>query len=144
MLSERLGQSAIVMLACGFFTGAHGAIVYSESAQGDFADSGLTPTVVSVDSGSNQIFGATGNPGGGEPGAGIDLDYFVITVPSGMRLSAISVLPGTSVGGVVSFIGVQAGSQVTVLPNATTAAGLLGWTHYSTADINSAHPTGLP
>jgi hypothetical protein len=37
----------------------------------------------------------------------------------------------------VSFIGLQAGNQVTVPTSATDATGLLGWWHYSQADINT-------
>jgi PEP-CTERM motif len=83
--------------------------------------------------GSNQIFGATGSDTTGA----VDRDYFVITVPTGFELSSITVLPGTVSGGSLSFIGVEAGPQVTVSPNAASAAGLLDWWHYSPADINT-------
>jgi hypothetical protein len=93
----------------------------------------LTPTAVSVGLGSNPILGSTGN----HTGTGIDLDYFSITVPSGAALSSLTVLPGTSINGDSSFIGVQAGPQVTVAaPFPLNASGLLGWAHYSTSDIN--------
>jgi hypothetical protein len=52
-------------------------------------------------------------------------------------LGSITELPGTQVGGALSFIGMEAGPQVTVSPDATTAAGLLGWAHYGPADINT-------
>lgn len=52
---------------------------------------------------------------------------------------------GTDVGGAVSFVGVQAGSVMTVPPNTGTAAGLLGWTHYGSADVglDILRPMGL-
>src|SRR4029079_733593 len=37
----------------------------------------------------------------------------------------------------LSFIGVQAGNQVTIDPAAANAAGLLGWDPYSGADIGT-------
>ena len=82
---------------------------------------------------SNDIFGTVGTSatGVGEP------NYFVVTVPTGFALSSITVLPGTEVGGSVSFIGLEAGPQVTVSPDATSAAGLLGWWHYGPSDINN-------
>ncbi len=56
-----------------------------------------------------------------------------------MVLNAIQVLPGTtSIGALtVSFIGLQSGSQVTVDPNMASAAPLLGYYHYGTADAGS-------
>jgi hypothetical protein len=88
---------------------------------------------VSVALGSNSIFGTTGAGING-----IDLDYLTITVLPGLQLSSIVLLPGTVNGGLFSFIGVQAGNQVTVSPSALDATGLLGWWHYNTAtDINT-------
>jgi hypothetical protein len=61
----------------------------------------------------------------------------VVTVPVGFAVGSLTELPGTEVGSNFSFIGVEAGPQVTVSPNATSAAGLLGWWHYGPADINT-------
>jgi hypothetical protein len=54
-------------------------------------------------------------------------------------LRSIIVLPGTAGGppGLVSFIGIQAGSQVTVPINAVNAAGLLGYHLYGAMEINT-------
>jgi len=109
-----------------------GATIYNEATSGDLSNSGLSPTPVSLALGSNQIFGTTGRGA-----TAIDRDYFSLTVPSGLALTAIMVLPGTTSGGPVSFIGMQAGGQVTVSTGATDAVGLLGWWHYSPADINT-------
>jgi hypothetical protein len=127
MLSQYLTRSALFALVCGVSSSAHGAVAYDESVSGDLSNSGLAPTLVSLSLGSNSILGSTGFQG-----ATIDRDYFSITVPSGAALSSITVSPGTSVGGSVSFIGVQAGPVV----NTFSAVGLLGWTHYSNGDIN--------
>jgi len=105
-------------------------VIYNESISGDFANSGLTPTGGLVAAaGSNQIFGTTGNTGT------LDRDYFTVTIPTGLQLNAITVLPGTTAGN-ISFIGMQAGNQVTLPTNASTATGLLGWWHYGPSDIN--------
>ncbi len=124
------------ILAMGCALSGHADTVYNEAIQGDLSNSGLTPTAITIAVGSNQILGTTGSSG-----TGIDRDYFTITVPSGLKLTALIELAGTSVGG-VSFIGLQAGNQFTLPTNAVTANGLLGWTHYGPAatdrDILSA------
>jgi hypothetical protein len=37
--------------------------------------------------------------------------------------------------GRIAFIGLQAGSLITLPPNTATAAGLLGWHHYNSGDV---------
>jgi hypothetical protein len=126
----------LVLLACAFLYGAaaHGDTVYNESVSGDLSNNGLAPTVLTVSQGSNDVYGTTGKSAAGV----IDRDYFTFTVPEGMELTAITVLPGTTTLGPdgESFIGIESGPQVTISTAATTAAGLLGWDHYSTGDIN--------
>lgn len=131
MLARWLTRSAFFALVCGVVSTAHGAVVYDESVDGNFSNSGLSPTVVHVDLGSNLISGSTGFGA-----AGVDRDYFSLTVPTGAMLSSLIVLPGTTVSGDVSFIGVQRGPQVTVPSDTTTASGLLGWMHYGSGNIN--------
>jgi hypothetical protein len=111
-----------------------GATIYNESSQGDLSNSGLTPTLLPISLGSNTLTGTTGR----DATAGIDRDYFTIVIPTGLQLTSMIEQPGTTVGGATSFIGLQAGSQVTVATNATDATGLLGWFHYGStpnADI---------
>jgi hypothetical protein len=124
----------IVLLAGAFLyaTAAHGSTIYDESVSGDLSNSGLAPTLVSVSLGSNDLFGTTGKTGNT-----IDRDYFTFTVPQGLELTAITVLPGTQTLGTLgdSFIGIQSGPEVTVSPTAADATGLLGWFHYNTGDI---------
>jgi hypothetical protein len=120
-------------LIFGIGSTAFGGIIYNEAVNGDLSDSGLSPTVIGpLSLGSNQIFGTTGRQG-----ATVDRDYFTIIVPPNSALSALTVLPGTQSAGALSlsFIGVEAGPQVTLPTNATSAQGLLGWHHYSAADI---------
>jgi hypothetical protein len=126
---------SIVLLASAFLYGAaaHGDTIYNESISGDLSNSGLAPTLLTVSLGLNDLFGTTG-----KTGTVIDRDYFTFTVPEGLELTAITVLPGTETLGTLgeSFIGIESGPQVTVLTSATTAAGLLGWYHYDdTGDI---------
>src|SRR5271156_4542467 len=124
-----------IFLLAGVFlygTAAHGDTIYNESVSGDLSNNGLAPTLLTVSLGLNDLFGTTG-----KTGTVVDRDYFTFTVPQGMYLTAITVLPGTETLGPNgdSFLGIESGPQVTVLPNATTAAGLLGWFHYGTGDI---------
>jgi hypothetical protein len=124
-----------VLLASAFLyaAAAHGDTVYNESVSGDLLNSGLTPTLLTVSPGLNDVFGTTGKSSTGI----IDRDYFTFVVPEGMDLTAITVLPGTETLGTLgeSFIGIEAGSQVTVSPTAIDATGLLGWDHYGADDI---------
>jgi hypothetical protein len=121
----------VLLLSATLFGPAYAGVIYNEMLSGDLSNSGLAPTILFVGLGSNQIFGTTGNVGG------TDRDYFTFSVPVGQQLAGITVLPGTASGGTVSFIGLQLGTQVTLPTNTATAAGLLGWWHYSSADINT-------
>ena len=53
-----------------------------------------------------------------------DLDYFTINVPANHEFTALTPATYVSEDG-ISFVGVQAGSQMTVPVNPATAAGLL-------------------
>src|SRR5262245_28681230 len=132
MLSRHAIRPALFALAAGAFSSGHAAVAYDESISGDLSNSGTSPTTVALAPGSNTIFGSTGLGG-----SSIDLDYFTVTIKPGQTLSGITVLPETSVGVTFSFLGVQAGPQVTVSPSAFTAVGLLGWIHYSNDDIST-------
>lgn len=123
---------AACVLSLAASPGASASVAYDESVSGDLSNAGLTPTAIAIAAGSNQILGTTGNPG-----SGLDRDYFTVTVLPGETLSAITLLPGTTIGGTFSFIGVQAGPQLTVPPNTPDASGLLGWTHYGAPDIGT-------
>jgi hypothetical protein len=85
-----------------------------------------------VSAGSNIILGSTG-----DSGAGVDRDYFSITVPTGMELTSILLLSNTSVSGSVSFIGIQAGPQVTVSPTGAGAENLIGLGHYGNDQVGT-------
>jgi hypothetical protein len=97
--------------------------LYDESVSGDLSNDGLAPTSLSFSLGSNQVLGTTGRA------TATDRDYFTFTIPAGEVLSMLVELPGTTSGG-VSFIGLEAGPQLTLPTNPPDATGLLGWMHY--------------
>jgi hypothetical protein len=119
----------MLTLTSGLFT-LNAATVYDEAVSGDLSNSGLTPTAITLADGSNQILGTTGSANG------LDRDYFSVEVPVGSTFTGILVLPGTTSGG-LSFLGMQAGDQLTVPTNTSDASGLLGWKHYSASDVNT-------
>jgi hypothetical protein len=120
--------AALLVAGATFLPTAHAAIVHQESIDGDLANSGTTPTAISVAPGLNGIVGGAANP---------DRDYARFAVPDGYRLQSLFVRSGTVAAGAGSFIGLQAGAQVTVDPNGSSAAGLLGWTLFSAADVDT-------
>lgn len=126
-----------VALFCGAMP-SFGAVVYNEAVNGDLSNDGLAPTVVAFAAGSNQVLGSTGR------GTAIDRDYLTFTIPVGLYMSSLTVLPTTTVGGATSFIGLEAGPQVTLATSATVANGLLGWWHYAPADGNILSNMAIP
>lgn len=121
---------------------AAAATIHDEAVNGDLSGDGLAPNSLTVSAGSNQIFGTTGR----DAVTGVDRDYFTITVPLGYQFVSLIELPGTTVVGGISFLGIQTGSQVTVPTNAADATGLLGWTHYgpAAAPLDILPAVGIP
>lgn len=121
------------LMVAGLAAVAPADVIYNESVSGDLSNSGLAPTVLTVSPGSNELFGTTGKNSAGV----VDRDYFSLAVPNGSELSSLVLMPGTQTLGPLgaSFIGIEAGPQVTVSTSATDATGLLGWVHYDTGDI---------
>jgi hypothetical protein len=112
------------------------AASWDESVQGDLSNSRSTPSALELELGDNPIKGGFGVP---------DLDYLAVTVPDGFVLDRIVTGVGNVQGLSRSFIGVQGGPVMTVPPTATSAAGLLGWTHYSQADgVDLLLSIGIP
>ena len=123
------------LLSTGALSGAQAATAWNESVSGDLSNVGTGPTAVTLGLGSNIITGTTGRSAAGV----VDRDYFFFTLPTGWRLDSLTMLPGTTFLGPsgLSFIGVQAGTQVTVNPTGGSAAGLLGWWHYNQNDLGT-------
>jgi hypothetical protein len=118
-----------VLLATGLTVPSFAGVIYDESVNGSFSSSGLSPTMVSLALGSNQILGTNGSA------ATAVRDYLTFEVPAFTKLSSITML-NTAVGN-IGFIGLQAGSKITLPTNTATAAGLLGWLHYTAANKNT-------
>lgn len=106
-------------------------MLWNEGIHGDFSNNGLSPTSLALIAGdANTILGTTGNTG-----QGVDRDYFTFTVPHGATLIGIKLLANTNVSGGASFIGLQAGPQVTVTPEGVGAENLIGFSHYNNDHI---------
>lgn len=141
---KRIGLWAIAMglISCaGIFSITSVAradvIAWNEAVNGEFSKNQLAPTPVTFISGGNDILGTDGPSGASGP---FNPDYFNFTVPAGLALTAVMVLPGTMSAGPdnVSFIGIQAGTQIThVMTSPPSAAGLLGWWHFGPGDIGT-------
>lgn len=115
-------------------TAAQAATAWDESVNGDLSNSGLEPSFAALVAGSNELRGTTGRAFTGGP---VDRDYLHFTVPAGHVLQAVSVLAGTTTIGGGSFIGLQAGPQVTLPVDTFSAAGLLGWTLFGPDEIGT-------
>lgn len=112
---------------------------YSEKTSGDLSDHGLQPDTISITSGRNVVaglFGTRVKPDGSRT----DRDYFTVTLSEGQSLNSIVLDPKSDLGGAYSFIGIQAGSQVTVPPDGSSAADLLGWAHFGSGDEGTNIP----
>lgn len=118
----------LLLLSSAFSIPMFSAIVYDELMSGSLSSSGLSPTVISLSAGFNRILGTN------RSGASAVRDYVTFTVPVGLQLRAITLLD-TNIG-LIGFLGIQAGNQLTLPPSTSTAAGLLGWWHYTPADKN--------
>src|SRR4051794_34165194 len=85
----------LAVLIAGLTPGnSRAGVIYDETQSGDLSDDGSVPTVLAVAPGLNDVIGTTGRGT-----TGIDRDYFTFTVPAGMELASIVVLPGTTTGG---------------------------------------------
>jgi len=123
-------------LAC---VGPAVAADYDESVLGDLSGDRFSPTFWALTDGPVGANGLTGNnvlSGRTGRAAGVvDIDYVNFRVPQGFLLSALLVGNSTTSSGAQgSFIGLAAGSTMPVAADAQSAAGLLGWRHYSAAD----------
>ena len=113
---------------------ARAGIVLDEATTGDFSDDRLAPTAVTLETGMNVIAGFSGQ----SPVPDMhDLDYVRFTVPVGHVLTRFLV-QDAFVGGAFSFVGMQAGPEVTIPWTwSSVNSPLLGWSHFGSADIGS-------
>jgi hypothetical protein len=130
--SGRLARfSALCPLVLASLTYAD-VVAWDETTSGDISSNRLDPTRVGLVAGVNVIRGAMGPTAVPDVH---DLDYITVTVPEGHRLEAL-VLREARVGGAFSFVGMQAGPVVTMLPDTQSfPTPLLGWAHFGSSDV---------
>lgn len=132
MSKQVLAGAGVAIAALFASVAASAATVWNEGVDGDLSNSGLTPTSLSIGTGSNLVYGTTGNAG-----SGVDRDYFTFTIPVGLELIQIILQPETAVSGGSSFFAIQAGTQVTVSPTGAGQENLLGFLHYANDQIGT-------
>jgi hypothetical protein len=121
------------LIACGAGFSAQAATAWNESLNGDFSNNGLAPTQVVLAAGADNVVSGTT----GDAGQGVDRDYFTFTVPEGTVLTSLILLPNTFVSGSSSFLGLQAGPQMTVTPTGGGVQNLIGSIHYDGTMANA-------
>ncbi len=131
-----LARSRALLMLTGVLTTALTAglvsadLSYTEAINGELSNDRFAPTFITLTPGSNLITGTFGPSGVFDVW---DLDYVTVTIPTDHSLVALTLL-SVSVGGAVSFIGVEEGEHITVPLESPNAAPLLGWTHFGNAD----------
>jgi hypothetical protein len=133
--ARRRRRCALAVIAGLAGAAAAQAGSYDETTQGEASEDRLAPTrlELSFDAGgnapgSNVLSGRVGRGAGGV----VDRDYFHLVVPKGFVWSELRIGNRATIGGSQgSFIGLAVGSTMPVLPTASSAAGLTGWTLYS-------------
>src|SRR4051794_5161353 len=85
------------------------ATSYNEAINGDFSNTGTTPTILSFSPGENIVRGSTGSTLGGA--ATTDRDYFTFTVPATLTLESLVLNNITLGSGGGAGLAIQAGGQ---------------------------------
>ncbi len=97
-----------------------------ESSNGDISGNRLSPSLLNITLGNNQVTGTFGSG---------DLDYLRIDIPAGLQISAINVTSYS--GGSVSFVGLQSGTTFSIDPNTASPAALLGYFLFGNGNLNT-------
>lgn len=87
-----------------------GAVIYSESLNGDLSGSFANPQMIPLNPGANTLIAQMGNNGNSGATNGSDADYFTVTLDPGLSLLSITLdsytfspnNPGVSFGGYVA------------------------------------------
>lgn len=133
MTNRTFARRLSVALTMAITSGVAGAAtLHNEAVKGDLSNDQTVPTILALAAGSNDLLGTTGLTLGGT-----DRDFARLVVPVGLELTGMVVLPGTLPAGGVSFVALQAGNALTIDATAPNPGPLLGWLHYSTADIGN-------
>src|SRR3984893_2947732 len=125
-----------VTLLLGLAGPVRAAVIWDEAVNGPLGDFDHQTQLGPFAAGDNEIRGTVGQT---SPGV-FDRDYFSFAVPAGLGLTQLIVISATSAGPLnVSFIGIGAGTAITVgpVPTPPDASFLLGYPHYGPADIGS-------
>jgi hypothetical protein len=128
------GVAVVLMLSLA--GGARAAVIWDEAVNGPLGDFDHQTQLGPFAAGDNEIRGTVGQT---SPGV-FDRDYFSFSVPAGLGLTGLIVVNATSAGPMnVSFIGIGAGTAITVgpVPTPPDASFLLGYRHYGPDDIGS-------
>ena len=120
---RRLQAAAYSLLALAAAAVGLGSAANATDYSGPFSSNNLEPTSISLSLGDNTITGTTG---------GFISSYVTFTIPAGEDLSSLTVLDA-SLAPDRTFIGIASGGTVVVDPSFMSAAGLIGWTLYSSA-----------
>ena len=98
------------------------AASWNETLQGDLSNNGLAPSALALELGINSVKGSFN-------GVAPERDYLAVMIPMDLQLSELLIGDGFIQNDARSFIGVQAGSTMTVSPTSGSANGLLGFAH---------------
>ena len=137
MPSEKILRAAsagvAIAVAAGFATPRVAAgVSYLETVDGDLSNDRFAPSLLTLGSGTNTITGTFGISATPDMP---DLDYLTFTVPEGFVLDEFRVL-GANVGGAFSFVGVEAGSMISIPWDwSSVESPLLGWAHFGSASV---------
>lgn len=128
MACTALVGTALAVLA----TPASASIVWDEVGNGDFSNSGPSPTQIpTLAIGDNTIFGNCGESGGSP----LDRDYFTITVPAGAELTAINLVLYEGADQ-TAFMGMVFGNVMNVDPDNAQPSDLAGFVLFGPPLLN--------
>jgi hypothetical protein len=106
---------------------ASAQVAWDEGVNGDLSNDPLMPSSVALAVGTSSLFATTG---------GNDReDFLTITVPDGAQLAQLNLVAYAS-DDTTAFLGLQAGSTITVDIANPNPADLLGWSHFGTGPNN--------
>jgi len=109
-------------------------VAFDESRDGDASDNRFAPIIIALTQGMNTVRGFSGQSSTPDIH---DLDYITFTIAEGFQLDGFFV-QAASVGGAFSFVGLQAGPQITIPADWTDInTPLLGWAHFGSSTIGA-------
>ena len=105
---------------------------WDEAVDGDLSDDRLIPTTITLNA---SIVSVTASQQGNA--LGLDRDYLTVEVPAGQQWSGLMLSSYTATGNNLAFMGLQAGTQMTVDPMFANPADLLGGLVYGDPQVGS-------